>query len=136
MNPSSLPTDERILDVLACWEELRQRRQEIPVEMLCLDCPELIAGVQRAIDDLLAWQPLLDGPQAGTVGEDGMPNLPQESDSPKHVGRYRVERILGQGGFGIVYLAYDEQLSRLVAIKVPHAHLLAQAADAEAYLSE
>src|SRR5215471_14026730 len=99
MNPSSLPTDERVFDLLARWEELRQCSQEIPVEMLCRDCPELIAGVQRAIEDLLAWQPLLDGPQAGTVGEGGIPNLPQESDSPKNVGRYRVERILGQGGF-------------------------------------
>jgi serine/threonine protein kinase len=136
MNPPPLAPDERILDLLARWEERRQRSQEIPVEMLCRDCPELIAGVKRAIEDLLAWQPLLDGPEADAVGEEGIPNLPQESDLPKHIGRYRVERILGQGGFGIVYLACDEQLSRPVAIKVPHAHLVTQAVDAQAYLSE
>src|SRR5689334_13491865 len=120
MNPPSLPPDERILEVLARWEERRTPSQEIPVEMLCRHCPELIADVKRAIEDLLAWQPLLDGPQADVAGEEGIPNLPHESELPKHVGRYRVERILGQGGFGIVYLAYDEQLSRRVAIKVPH----------------
>ena len=31
--------------------------------------------------------------------------------------RYCIEKCIGQGGFGIVYLAYDEVLSRKVAIK-------------------
>jgi serine/threonine protein kinase/formylglycine-generating enzyme required for sulfatase activity len=59
-----------------------------------------------------------------------------DSPAPTHIGRYRIENGLGQGGFGFVYLAHDEQLSRPVAIKVPHARLVAQAGDAEAYLTE
>ena len=55
---------------------------------------------------------------------------------PQQIGRYRVERVLGKGGFGLVYLAHDDQLQRLVAIKVPHAKLVAQTIDAEAYLTE
>jgi hypothetical protein len=55
---------------------------------------------------------------------------------PERIGRYRIQSVLGKGGFGVVYLAQDEQLNRPVAVKVPHAKLIDNPKDAEAYLAE
>ncbi len=59
-----------------------------------------------------------------------------EGQAPDRLGRYRVDRLLGQGGFGVVYKGYDEELERAVAIKVPRRDRLSRPEDAEAYLAE
>jgi serine/threonine protein kinase len=76
-------------------------------------------------------------PDSGEAADDAAPvadGAPQKH--PELIGRYRIEKVLGKGGFGLVYLAHDEQLDRLVAIKVPHAKLIQKPEDAEAYLTE
>ncbi len=47
---------------------------------------------------------------------------------PTAIGPYQVQRELGRGGMGQVFLALDTRLDRLVAIKALPAHL-AQDAD-------
>jgi serine/threonine protein kinase/formylglycine-generating enzyme required for sulfatase activity len=57
-------------------------------------------------------------------------------DTPATIGRYRVVRPLGQGGFGRVYLARDDVLKRYVAVKVPKSERVSRPEDVEAYLIE
>ncbi|MEQ1830741.1 MAG: protein kinase [Pirellula sp.] len=55
---------------------------------------------------------------------------------PLSIGRFRIEKILGEGGFGVVYLGHDEQLQRRVAIKVPKPKFVERLEDRELYLKE
>ncbi len=71
---------------------------------------------------------------AHSPGEDS-----QESFSLLHdtkIGRYTILRRLGKGGFGGVFLAFDEELDRPVAIKVPRPERVSCPEDIEAYLTE
>jgi serine/threonine protein kinase len=55
---------------------------------------------------------------------------------PARIGEYRVEGLLGEGGFGTVYLGRDDLLKRQVAIKVPHRWMITRIEDVESYLAE
>ena len=103
---------------------LRDRTGPIILPIRTLDSFVLTASVMTQRDPSPTREPSMASWQSAVA------------DQPQRIGRYRVEKILGEGGFGLVYLAYDDQLERYVAIKVPHRRLISRTEDAAGYLTE
>jgi serine/threonine protein kinase/formylglycine-generating enzyme required for sulfatase activity len=57
-------------------------------------------------------------------------------DSLGRIGHYEVLEVLGRGGFGIVYRAFDDKLQRVVAVKVLAPHMAVTSPARKRFLRE
>ena len=61
---------------------------------------------------------------------------PQRPDSLGRIGHYEVLEVLGRGGFGVVFRAFDDVLQRVVAVKVLSPHLATTSPARKRFLRE
>jgi eukaryotic-like serine/threonine-protein kinase len=113
------PDQEKILDLIVRWEEAKAQGQDLAPEELCRGCSQLLSGFRRQVEKLgqVAW---LGGPiEAESATSGDVPPSPA-ADLPRLLAdRYRLDALMGEGGFGRVYRAFDTWLERPVAVKVP-----------------
>ena len=69
--------------------------------------------IDRTLDSSVAWlRPLLESPDAA-----------DDQTCLGHLNQYPIEKVIGQGGMGVVLRGVDPELNRPVAIKVLSPHL-------------
>jgi hypothetical protein len=114
--------DDQIAELLIRWEEAWEHGEDLPVDTLCADCPEMKKALAKRIEALKAMAWVKDGvidqqtKEERAEDDDPIPSFP----FPKILGgRYQVEGLIAEGGYGRVFRGFDPELQRPVAIKIP-----------------
>ena len=95
----------------------------------CQRCRSLVASLATRLSLMLPS----DRPETMAVSryarataatqQSGVQRKERSLEAGEQIDSYRIERLLGRGGMGEVYLAWDTKLDRQVAIKVVSMHL-------------
>lgn len=107
--------EDRLAALLLKWEESWDLGEEIPLAVLCVDHPEL----EQNLADQIRLLKSMNWMKQDAADDD----LKDSEDVDPLIGetladRYRIDSIVGFGGHGIVYKAFDPELQRHVAVKV------------------
>ena len=79
---------------------------------------------------------MIEGLKSETHAPSGSASTKAETAMPSRLGDFRIQREIGRGGMGVVYLAEQHSLGRLVALKVLAPELMASPRTVERFRRE
>ena len=101
-------------------------------EGLCENIPIYSPSSSSESEPFKRWQ-WLDS-SSNRQSEEELPDDLEQV--PKTLGRYRLDALIGAGGFGQVWKGFDPELQRTVAIKIPRSGRLGSPQQAARFLDE
>lgn len=116
------------------WEEYQQRFPSF--RSLLSELPRQLEGDTGAYEHGRSTSLSDSTPQRSTSTDLSGSFISHQMIGDLRNGRYRLDRKLGEGAYGIVYLAYDLDLKRPVAVKVPRPDAMAKLASLDTYVVE
>jgi serine/threonine protein kinase len=140
----------------SCARKLFVEEEHAGSEVQCPACGTTTTAPRQTLSAASLDDTAASSPDVGTAEATEYPSVVSETDNRPHVdtrltyflspalagdelgrlGKYRILKILGHGGMGVVYQAEDTQLERLVALKAMLPQLSGSATAGKRFLRE
>lgn len=110
--------EEFLTDCLVRWEDAWDQGTDLSPHELLGERSDLLPQFQERVEDLKRTAWMKEDPAASQFSPLTQPIL-----SGTVADRYQIEKLIGEGSHGQVYKAFDQELQRQVALKLPASSL-------------